>query len=228
MSTSKGHRRRIMRADAVDVETASLLIAAPAGASGDGGGGINQLIEEARQEGFEEGYRRASAEMAAAEATGRAAQLRRVADAVVAAAGELARTRREVVELGAAEAAGLAYQLAEALLQRELSVGRPVFEAVTRALHLVPEDEDLIVRLHPGDSIDAGELQQLVPDAAVRVVADPRVEPGGAVVVAGPCRIDAQIGPALERARQVLAELYPEVAAAALPPVMTVVGEAVA
>ena len=199
-----------MRADAVDASSASLLVDVPVALHGEGVASMHDLLDQARQEGRDEGYRAAMAELAAAEAAGRAAQLRRVADAVVAAAEQVGRTRRELVEMGASEAAELAWQLAESVLQRELAVGRPVLDAVARALQLVPEDEDLIIRLHPDDAVDPEELAAMVPDAAVRVVADPKVEPGGCVVVAGPCRIDAQIGPAMERARAVLAELYPE------------------
>ena len=210
MSTSKVHRRRIMRADAVDASSASLLVDVPVALHGEGVASMHDLLDQARQEGRDEGYAAAMAELAAAEAAGRAAQLRRIADAVAAAAEQVGQARRELVELGAGEAAELAWQLAESVLQRELAVGRPVLDAVTRALQLVPEDEDLIIRLHPDDTIDAAELAVMVPEATVRVVADPKVEPGGCVIVAGPCRIDAQIGPAMERARAVLAELYPQ------------------
>ena len=48
----------------------------------------------------------------------------------------------------------------------------------------------------------------LVVDANVKVVSDPSVEIGGCVVDAGPCRIDAQVGPALRRARELISELY--------------------
>jgi flagellar biosynthesis/type III secretory pathway protein FliH len=166
------------------------------------------MIDEARKQGRDEGYRAAMEQIEAAETTGRAAQLRRVADALVAAANDVHDARRDAVEMGASDAAELAYALAEAFLQRELSVGRPAVEAVSRAMHLIPDEQDIVVRLHPGDAIAADELRGIVPDAEVKVVEDPRVEPGGCVVVAGPCRIDTQIGSALERARQILAELY--------------------
>lgn len=208
MSSSSRLGRRIVRpGDGVATTNASYLIDMPANRRGNGG--LDDLLEKARQEGRDEGYRAATAEIAAAEAAGRSVQLRRVADAIVAGATEVGRTRVEAMELAASEAAELAYQLAEAFLQRELTVGQPAIEALTRALHLVPEDKDVTVRLHPGDAVEPDELQQLLPDVAVRVVADARVEPGGCVVVAGPCRIDTQISSAMERARQVLSELYP-------------------
>jgi flagellar assembly protein FliH len=75
---------------------------------------------------------------------------------------------------------------------------------VKRAVALVPEGEDLVVRLHPDDVITADDLQVLVAEASVKVVHDSEVEIGGCVVEAGPCRIDAQIGPAMARARALI------------------------
>jgi len=147
--------------------------------------------------------------VAAAEASGRAAQLRRVSDALVAAANALAEARVDTVQVAATEAVELAFQLTEAVLQRQLEVGPGAIDAVRRALALAPEDEHLEVRVHPEDPIDSSELELVVPAGTFKVLADPRVERGGCVVTAGPCRIDAQIGPALQRARDVIKELYP-------------------
>ena len=206
---SETHRRRILRSsDALVASSATLLVDVPALTASGGSNSLQSMLDDARREGRNEGYRAAMDEMAAAEASGRAAQMRRVTDTLVAAAEAVHDARSRLVEMGAAEAAELAYELAEAFLQRELAVGQPAVEAVTRALHLVPEGHDVIVRLHPGDVVSADELRALVPDAAVKVIEDPRVDQGGCVVVAGPCRIDTQIGSALERARRVLAELY--------------------
>ena len=213
MNLSNAHRRRILRSgDGMDAAAASLLVDVPgAGDPGhDGAGGLNQMIDQARREGYDEGYRAAVEETAAAEAAGRAAQLRRVADAIVDATAQIRETRHEAVTVAAGEAAQLAYEIAEAFLQRELTVGRPVIDAVVRALALVPDEEDLTVRVNPSDPVTPEEISGLLTDTTVKVVADPRVEAGGCVVQAGPCRIDAQLGTALERVRRVLAEAYPE------------------
>ena len=73
-----------------------------------------------------------------------------------------------------------------------------------RALALSPEDGPTVVRLNPDDlqRIPAHVLEQL--PGSVRVVPDPRVEPAGAVADTGVCRVDAQLGPALDRVREVL------------------------
>lgn len=208
------HRRILRNGDGAHAPAAALIVEVPgaAGASGTGPS-LAEMLEQARREGREEGYRAAMGEMEAAEAAGRAAQLRRVVDALVQAAAELARTRAEAVSVAGAEAAELAYDLAEAFLQRELVLDRPGIDAVARALALVPENEDLVVRLNPAELISPDELALLVPDAAVKVIADPRVESGGCLIQAGPCRIDTQLGAALDRVREVLAEVYPDSAA---------------
>ena len=216
------HRRILRNGDGAHAAAASLIVEVPGSGSSaaSSGSSLAEMLEQARQEGREEGYRAAMTEMEAAEVAGRAAQTRRVADALVQAVGELSRTREQAVTVAASEAAELAYDLAEAFLQRELLLGRPGIDAVVRALALVPENEDLIVRMNPAELIGPDELAVLVPDAAVKVVADPRVEAGGCVIQAGPCRIDTQLGAALDRVREVLAEVYPESAAA-----LAVVGE---
>jgi flagellar assembly protein FliH len=203
--------RRIVRSDDATATpaAASLLVQLPPASARDGRGNFNGMLEEVRRSGYEEGYRAATSELAAAEAAGRAAQLRRVADALVTASAEIRQARAEAVTAVSAEAAELAYRLCEAFLQRELQVEHSCLDAVVRALALVPDEDDLVVRINPADAVDVEEIRHLVPDASVRVVADRRVEPGGCVVTAGPCRIDTQMGAALERVRDVLDELYP-------------------
>jgi flagellar assembly protein FliH len=100
---------------------------------------------------------------------------------------------------------GTVLTLVEDLLGRELALAEdPVMDAVRRALALVPSDAPAVVRVHPDDlaEIPAESLAEL-PDS-VRVVADRDIERAGAVVETGSRRIDAQLGPALERVQAVL------------------------
>ena len=95
--------------------------------------------------------------------------------------------------------------LVEDLLGRELALAvSPGLDAVRRALTLCPEDAPTVVRLHPDDlaEVPAEALADL--PTAVTIVGDPRVERAGALAEAGARRIDAQIGPALERVQAVL------------------------
>jgi flagellar assembly protein FliH len=159
----------------------------------------------ARAAGFEEGFQAGLADAAAGNEAAVAARTARLADALVAAAEATRSHRAEAVARAEHEAVELAFELAEALLGREVSVHPSLsIEAAKRAVALVPQGEDLVVRLHPGDVVTPEELQALVADASVKVVHDPAVELGGCVVEAGPCRIDAQVGPAMQRARALI------------------------
>jgi flagellar assembly protein FliH len=71
-------------------------------------------------------------------------------------------------------------------------------------LSLVPARGEVIARLHPDDLTTVVEHGVGLPGREVALVADPAVERGGAVVEVGPCRIDAQVGPALGRVRSAL------------------------
>lgn len=203
--------QRIRRVSGAEVNAASLLVDWSRPVAGHAGmPKAPDPVGEAHRAGYDAGYEAATQEMQAAEVAARSAQLRRIADALTMTAEQISRTRHEAVAMGVTDVIELAYQLTEAFLQRELALGRPITETVARAMRLVPEGHDLVVRFHPGDPIDAEELIAMVPDVSVNVVTDPSVEAGGCVVTAGSCRVDTQLAPALARARQVLAELYPD------------------
>lgn len=173
--------------------------------------------ERGRAEGYEHGYAAGLAK-AEAEATVRAAE-----QAQAAAATELARDaqlqdrlaalrsateallRREAVAVAEVEATvvELALGLARAVLDREIrSASDPGREALTRALALAPQGAPAVARLHPDDH--ALLVDALPADRQLTVLADPAVERGGCVVDTAGRRIDAQVGPALERAAAVL------------------------
>ncbi|WP_225232817.1 FliH/SctL family protein [Klenkia terrae] len=100
---------------------------------------------------------------------------------------------------------GATLTLVEEVFARELAVSaQPGTDALHRALALSPEDGPTVVRLNPDDlqRIPAPVLAGL--PASVRLLADPRVEPAGAVAETGVCRVDAQLGPALARVTEVL------------------------
>jgi flagellar assembly protein FliH len=225
----------LRRADAPTLSAASFTVDLP-GTATRPGSTVAERIEaaaaEAYQRGVADGRAAAEAALAASAETERRRRLADLARTVAAGVEVVAAARREAVAIAELEVAQLAVELAAVVVGRELratTIGgvagggavagdagaaagaRPgaVVDALHRALGLVPEGADLIIRLHPDDVVAAAELPALVAEQAgvvgqVQVVSDEHVESGGCVVDAGPCRIDAQIGPALDRARQLL------------------------
>jgi flagellar assembly protein FliH len=97
------------------------------------------------------------------------------------------------------------FDLAETLLGRELRHTRtPGRDALVRALALGRAHGNVVAHLHPDDIASLGDLTELLPGRVITVVADPEVEPAGCIVEAGAMKVDAQLGPAIERAKRAL------------------------
>jgi flagellar assembly protein FliH len=167
-----------------------------------------ELVESARQAGhaagFEEGY--AAGYTRGIEDAGRHIEL----------LGQLVqRLGREAEALAAREATAFvdienqvvaaALRIAEVLVGHELAQpGDHGRDAIARALALAPVHGDVTVRLHPADIAVMGDPSTLAPGRVLLIVADPSLTPGDCIVEVASCRIDARIGAALERAREVL------------------------
>jgi flagellar assembly protein FliH len=198
---------RVLRDDHDHAATPAFARWQPSQPSGGHSPGLRiDPFEAARHSGFQEGYLAARAE-ADTEVDG---DRHRVRSALAAAATSVAATRVEAVAAVTAEVVALAIDLAEAFLQRELTLGDSVdIAAVSRALHLAPGGEDLVVRLHPDHANESAEIDALAPGVTIKVIEDPSIEHGGCVLEAGPCRIDTQVGPAMARARALIAGSAP-------------------
>lgn len=160
--------------------------------------------EEAARVGYEDGYEagRSAAEADVLQRLEPArADLARATAALEAAARQLLERQEAAVADVERHVAELAVAVAEAVIGQELRTSPDVVSsAITRALQLVPQGVDAIVRVHPQDAAVA----PAAGDRRVTLVADAGIEPGGCIVDAGPCRIDAQIAPALARVREAL------------------------
>jgi flagellar assembly protein FliH len=166
-----------------------------------------ELIDSATREGFDAGYATgfdqgyadgiAQARNHTEILTQLAQRLSDAADALMARET----TAREQIEN---EVVAAAFEIAATLVGHELenpdTRGR---DAIARALALAPEHGTVVARLNPTDFavIDPSHLEL---GRAIELVADPTVGPGDCVVDVGSCRIDARVGPALERVREVL------------------------
>lgn len=170
---------------------------------------LDEVLAEARAAGYADGYRRGEAAATAAHETAQGEWRHRAERALAALAGAAAGWQaRQAVALTDIEDAVVeaAFDLARAVVGRELELARhPGRDALARALALAPEGVAVAARLHPDDLAALGEATDLAPAGCeLTLVPDPAVEPGGCLLDAGATRIDAQIGPALERVRAAL------------------------
>lgn len=179
------------------------------------GTGGSHSREEAYRNGYEAGRLNALAEQASRQNEA-VVRLLRAADALKAAVAELALAREKAVTVAEDEIGSLAFEIAEAILQRELELSAsPGREAVARALRLVPPQVEVTVRLHPDDvdvvvaelAAEGGIVDGVgVDDEGRRIsfVPDEAIQPGGCVAEAGACRVDAQLSTALSRVKRSL------------------------
>lgn len=185
---------------------------------------VAQAEELARATGWERGRqegraaaRQEMAERAAVQEQARAVQLQaeerrreqelmRAVDALRLATADLDAREAPTFQEIERSVATMAVRIAEVLVGRHLELGKcPALDAVHRALALAPRQSAATVRLHPDSTLDLPDVSGALPGGSVTVVADPSVEIGGCIVEAGNRTIDAQLGPALERLREVLA-----------------------
>lgn len=169
------------------------------------------LAAQRRDVGYSDGYRAGMAaaqlEVDAAIADHRmnADRLARCVEAFEAAAADLRRRDAATIADVESDVVSIAIELAEGLLGRELEhAEHPVLDAMARALAMKPDRGTPVIRVSPGDEAtarEAAEADLVRWGTAVNVMADASVEPGGCVVDVNGCRIDAQLGSALERLR---------------------------
>ena len=158
--------------------------------------------------GYEAGYADGQRDAETAARDAERASVARVDNAVAALSRSVDAARSAYEERSAELESAVprfAFELLEALFGREsvLAVD-PGREAVARALALDESSLPAVARLSPDDADTIGELADLAPSRPLTVVADPTVEPGGAMVEIGSTTIDSQLSRALERVRAVI------------------------
>jgi flagellar assembly protein FliH len=167
-----------------------------------------ELVESAKQEGFAAGFDEGYAE-------GYSQGMNDAAHHIDLLGQLVERLRAETDALAAREATAradiedqvieTAFQIAELIIGRELEQPETrVLDAMARALDLAPDQGLVAVRLHPADIAAIGDRAETESGRAMRLVPDQSLSPGDCVVDVGACRVDARIGAALERIREVL------------------------
>lgn len=163
---------------------------------------------EGRRLGLVAGQAEAAAAIAreAEDAARRRDEFAQALQALSCAAAALEATVAPAAETVDRVAVDAAAELVTLLLGRELELASsPGLDAVRRALAMTPAGRPVVVRLHPDDHARLSALEAPALDREVTLVADPSIEPAGAVAECDATRVDAQLGPALARVRAVLA-----------------------
>ena len=168
---------------------------------------VGRAAAEATRRGFRDGH---DAGYRAGHNEGvRAArdETRAAVTALQAAATDMGQRVATDLDAAAHTIAAAALQLAEAIIGRHIEAAAdPGADALARALALAPATP-LIARLHPED-VALLDTSLLPDDGHVVITSDPTIERGGCVLEGGATTIDAQVGPALERARQAIVDDY--------------------
>ncbi|WP_432830389.1 FliH/SctL family protein [Dactylosporangium sp. CA-092794] len=174
---------------------------------------------EAEATGFSAGWAqgvREARDDAAAEAARAAAEAARAVEAQrlrVEAALQAIGRAADALERRAVPAAhdiedqivATAFAIAGAVLGRELRTAtEPGREALARALALAPSSSPVTVRLNPADRLTIGRTELVMDGRTVSLVDDPALGPGDAVALCDATTVDARLGPALDRVREVL------------------------
>lgn len=166
--------------------------------------GYNEGKSVGYAEGYQQGNERAAADALAA-ANEREAKLRDALDALATAAAECSARQAVAIDDLESSIVEAVFDLAETLLGREMSRTRtPGRDALRRALALAQGHGPVTARLNPADLDTIGDLAELAPGRVIEIVPDASIEPAGCILEAGSSKIDAQLGPALRRAKQAL------------------------
>lgn len=167
------------------------------------------LVEAARQssaarveEAYREGWLQGRAE-AVAQAGG---QIQQVAAGLGAAAAQLCALAEEFRAQAGETIVSLALAVAEGICRREmLQDPDAVLRSVRAALALLPEPAEIRVRLHPDQlALIQQHRDELLGTTetvtSIRLLPDPSIEPGGCLVEAPGCLLEATLAAQLEEA----------------------------
>jgi flagellar assembly protein FliH len=164
-----------------------------------------EAMDRARAQGL--ALARAEVDAVMAEHAAATHELRLMTNALSAAIDQL--TGRDRDDLSELEEQTVLFgmELAEHLVGRELAkTDEQLAAAVARAMALAPQRGAIVLRFNPLDRALADEAIEAHGELAgrVEVMVDAGVERGGCVAVVGPLQIDAQLGTAMQRVRDVL------------------------
>ncbi len=180
--------------------------AVPAGPS------VDELIHEARQSGYQDGYRNGLAALESYKQTQAAQIAVYMNDHVGALASDFHKRLDALEQQLAGRIAGVALELARQVVRSELHQNpEVVVDVAEQALSaLLTSARQIVLRLHPEDfALSQGQLAEVLEARGARVVADPAITRGGCLVESDIAVVDATVEARWERAAAAMGHQAP-------------------
>lgn len=163
----------------------------------DEGPGIEELLSQAYQSGFDEG-------VAAAETAIRTT-VQATLTALDRSARDLNAAKTAWEQIGPGQTIEIALEIAEMVMMREVATATdPGRDAIVRCLTEVTTDETAVLRLNPADLTTLAPFDDLLKERTFELVADPSIASGDAVADTTTGSVDARLRGALGRVREEL------------------------
>ena len=164
---------------------------------------IDELVNKARQEGYQDGYRNGLAALESYKQTQAAQMAAHMSDQVGALASDFHQRLESLEQQLAGRIAGVALELARQVVRTELKIHPElVVDVAEQALGaLLASARQVIVRLHPEDhALALPHLSEMLHARGARMVPDASLNRGGCVVESDIAVIDAAIEARWDRA----------------------------
>ncbi len=121
---------------------------------------------------------------------------------IIAAAERVVSLQRQAISEAENALVIAAFEIAEAIIGREIRERpRSAEDALLGALALAPERMPCLVRMHPSDVADLGDVTERFALRDITMQADPTIEAGDCVISLPTGRIEWRLADAIERAR---------------------------
>lgn len=164
---------------------------------------VDELVNKARQEGYQDGYRNGLAALESYKQTQAAQMAAHMSDQVGALASDFHQRLESLEQQLAGRIAGVALELARQVVRTELKIHPElVVDVAEQALGaLLASARQVIVRLHPEDhALALPYLSEMLSARGARMVPDVSLNRGGCVVESDIAVIDAAIEARWDRA----------------------------
>ena len=164
---------------------------------------VDELVNKARQEGYQDGYRNGLAALESYKQTQAAQMAAHMSDQVGALASDFHQRLEALEQQLAGRIAGVALELARQVVRTELMINPElVVDVAEQALGaLLASARQVIVRIHPEDhALALPHLNEMLSARGARLVPDATINRGGCVVESDIAVIDAAIEARWDRA----------------------------